>query len=252
MRVLIVLILMVSAFLFSYFITEKAITKLNQPIIEPIEDVSDYKNVQPTVNVIFKDKDNIIAVKGIFDENMASDFSRKVMTSTEDEILVYIDSPGGSVDSLDRMLQIMKVSEKKFICVSRMAASAAFMLFENCDKRYILVDGTLMGHNASLMLSGEITKVKSQLDYILEMLKRIETNVAKRLGISYKEYKSLVANEIWYGAEIAIKKSAADEITTAICTKELTEQIYEKTITNCNLFGGCETKTATLSECPLI
>lgn len=73
-------------------------------------------------------------------------------------IHINIDSPGGYVGVMLEIIdQIELAKEKgiKFTClVTRTAASAAFLIFNTCDKRQVYETSMLMWHSVGLYIDG--------------------------------------------------------------------------------------------------
>jgi len=195
---------------------------------------------------ILLDSNNFLAIDRQFDQTLESQFSLHVMLADPNkEMLLYIDSPGGSVMALTRMLQVMDNSGIRFTCIARFAASAAFMLFQNCTKRLILKDGILMSHNASTSVAGDLPQIIGQLLAITNLLDGIDAIAARRMGLTLKEYQNLIANDLWLDKVLAERYNAIDGIVDSIrCTREL----IEKGVTIKNPYG----LDFFLSACPLI
>jgi ATP-dependent protease ClpP protease subunit len=198
------------------------------------------------------DGDDFFAVTSEFDEDLSDNFQSKLLSFTGQKMYIYFDSPGGSVFSMASMIRQMDNSKIEFVCVARLAASAAFMMFQHCQKRLLLTDGILMAHNASGTFQGEFPRVRSLLDAIEETLQPIEEYVAKRLKVSYSEYKVMINNNLWLNFFTAPKQHAVDGILkNASCTKELNDSRVPTTQTQNTLFGSVSTTTLR-SGCPLI
>lgn len=84
---------------------------------------------------------------------------KKLVTDTlPDEIHLVINSPGGEVTSGFRFVTVMHAAQAKgtkFICfVPSLAASMAFHIYTQCDKRYALSGAALLWHRARVMIGG--------------------------------------------------------------------------------------------------
>jgi ATP-dependent protease ClpP protease subunit len=196
--------------------------------------------------------DNFFAVTDVFDELLLEEFSKKVMTYKGKSLYIYFDSPGGSVFAMSRIIGVMKSSDIKFTCIARFAASAAFAMYQACDTRYLLYDGILMQHNASVGLQGELPRIRTQLDAIEAVITAIEIDTANRLKMSYKNYKVAINNNMWLSQEKAIKRHAADTLLESIsCSKKLVESVVVKPVSVCSFFF-CDVSYQKFSGCPLL
>ena len=197
-------------------------------------------------------ENTFFAISSVFDESLKERFIKKLSTYKHKELVMYFDSPGGSVSVMTDIIAQMKASKVRFKCVARFAASAAFATFQACDERIILENGVLMQHPARGGFSGDLQNVKTLLDTVIDIVDRSYRDQAAKMKMDYKKFRNLVDNTIWMSYTKAIEYKAADSGLTAVtCSKELIEK--EKTVSYevCTLFG-CFKKEAVFSECPLI
>jgi len=170
---------------------------------------------------IVLDKDTVV-VRGSFDGKMAGKFIMDVSKIEGDEVVVFIDSPGGSISALQEMQAFMVASGKEFTCISLFAASAGSALFEQCDTRLVMRNGTLMFHNASYGLMAQPEpQVQTYNKYVLEIIKDLEVKNAKALGQSYEEYRMSVRDDLWLFGDKAVSYKAADDVVDVTCSPEL-------------------------------
>ena len=203
------------------------------------------------LDVVLKD-DNFFAVTSVFTERLLEDFNRKVMTYDGDELIVYIDSPGGSVFSVARMVSIMRSSEVKFTCVARFAASAAFTMFQACTNRYILYDGIIMQHNASGIFWDEFPRIETLYTAIKDIVTDMETQTAKRMKMEFKDFKVAINNNLWLSRITAPKYNAIDAVINTIkCEESLIKKTITKAERKCGWFS-CSTTYKKYSACPLL
>lgn len=196
--------------------------------------------------------DDFIAINTEFDDNLSNRFIEKVLTLKGNKLYVYFDSPGGSIFPMLRMIETIRVeSHIEFICVARFAASAAFMTFQHCNKRYILPDGILMSHNAAGGFQGEFPRVRSILNVMEGLLEPVEKRVAKKLKLSLREYKELINNNMWINSLSAEKLNAVDDVIRGVsCTKETVDAKVKTTNSVQTLFGQIDTEEVK-SACPI-
>lgn len=198
------------------------------------------------------DGDNFFAISGEFNDQMADDFLTKIFTYDKKRMFLYFDSPGGSVVSMLSMTRQMQNSNIEFICVAKEAASAAFVTFQYCTKRYILPDGFIMSHDASGTFEGEFTRMKERLATFSKLIEFSERHVAHRMKLSYNDYIALIVKELWLTQNDAIKMNASDDTAKNVfCSKELTEKIIIETVV-VHSFLGSVINVIKKSACPLI
>lgn len=195
---------------------------------------------------------NFFPITSVFSEKLLADFSEHLMNYDGDEMLIYFDSPGGSVFAMARMIGLMNSSKIKFKCVARFAASAAFNMFEACDTRLLLPDGILMSHEWSGGFRGEAPRILSLFKAIDGLVKHIEVQTVAKLNIEMKEYKALINQNLWMTAELGIKYNAIDGLVNNVsCSRKLTKQRVIKTVQFYS-FRGPINSTVIKNGCPLI
>lgn len=124
-----------------------------------------------------------------------------------------IDSPGGSVVAGARLLDYLKHSGKNIVTVcDNMCASMAFQIFQMGSKRLMTEKAILMAHPASGGSSGTIENMTAVIKMFKLYVDRMDADVAKRAGIPYKEFKHMVADNIWAETPEALKLNLADGV----------------------------------------
>ena len=110
---------------------------------------------------------NHVSIKGPIDESTSAKFISKMNKIKSNHIYIYIDSPGGSVDAGQRIIQYMnykKDMNKTLLCITQQASSMAFHIFQYCTHRYILQDSKMMQHQMSIReLSGNIESLNNYM-----------------------------------------------------------------------------------------
>lgn len=163
-------------------------------------------------------------------------------------IYLVLDTPGGDVFAGLNLIDNLRAIPQKIYTVTLFAASMGFQIVQNSDVRYITNQGTLMSHRAKLgglggQLDGELESryamIKRKVDYL-------DAVASKRMGITIKEYKSLILNEYWVHGFDSTGDKAADKVVNLRCGKSLSGTKLETVNT---FFGPVKVK---FSECPII
>lgn len=196
---------------------------------------------------------NTVVFRGPVTESSVSAVMRKMTKmsrrlSKNDVIYLVVDSPGGSIfDGLD-FIQFAKALPQRVNTITLFAASMGFMIVQNLDKRYIVTNGTLMSHRASVRgLSGQINgELESRYKMIKRVVDYLEHKSSKRMKIGIKEYHTLINPEYWVHGFDAVDDHAADEQVLVRCGPSLdgTEKVSYRTF-----FGSV---ILLFSKCPLI
>lgn len=171
----------------------------------------------------------------------------QLLSSKGDEVTMFISSPGGSIIAGLNLIQAMKASGKTITCIADFAASMAFIILQNCDKRLVTPNAVVMQHEASFGARGARPHVNSMVDFVNRMVATIEVQQAERIGMSLEDFKAKARNDWWLFGKEAIDNGVADSLTFVSCSTELLNKLVKKTARS--FFGS---KTYTASACPLI
>jgi len=172
----------------------------------------------------------------------------KCLSNIGSEINIVLYTPGGSVQAGQLFFDTIKALPCKFNTITIFSASMGYQTVQNLGKRYILPSGILMSHRAYISgLSGEID---GELDSIVNLLKanvnELDKIASKRVGITLKEYKDLIRDELWMTGSQAVKMGHADEVVLAKCDSTLLGSHFDTVQT---FFGPLQVE---FSNCPLI
>lgn len=133
-------------------------------------------------------------------------------------LVIDIDSLGGNVQAANHIAFDIIEQPIPVVCVvQKLAASAAFLIFQLCPARIIEPEATLMLHEASMPI-----EVDSLFDYLEGLIgmqalnDRLQLAMCGRMTITEKQcanhYRG--GGEWWMGANEALKVGAADVIWT--------------------------------------
>ena len=142
--------------------------------------------------------------------------------SFKENILVYIDSFGGSVDSLATMAEIIESSSKPVITAAvGKAFSAGALLLALGDERWIAPNSRIMLHKIRIMLCEEmdVDEVKQMAKEISVINEKWLKKAVSRSKMSYKDFSAKLIKEAgdWYlSPQEAIKYGFADTIGVPI------------------------------------
>ena len=136
----------------------------------------------------------------------------------EGEITLYINSPGGSVDSGMALYDVMQAVScpVRTVCVG-LAASMAALLFVSGAERDMLPHSRLMIHDPLIIQTGgSALKLKAVSDDLMETRQIIARVIAEHSGKSMEEVLAKTANDCYFRAEEAVKFGLADHIITSL------------------------------------
>lgn len=191
---------------------------------------------------------NHVSIKGRIDDYKASRFISKINKLNTTNIYVYIDSPGGDVDSGQKIIQYInfkKDTNKTIMCIAWEAHSMAFNILQACTYRYVLQDSKMMQHQMSLKnLAGNIENINNYMQITNKIYDKLILDASKRIGLSVEAYKIKIMNDWYlYGSEI-VENNVADAMISSVgCSKKLTDSDSLTTIGD-NILS--------ISDCPII
>lgn len=136
----------------------------------------------------------------------------------EGEITLYINSPGGSVDSGMALYDVMQAVScpVRTVCVG-LAASMAALLFVSGKRREMLPHSRLMIHDPLIVQTGgSALKLKAISDDLMETRQIIARVIADHSGKSMEEVLAKTATDSYFRAEEAVEFGLADRIVTSL------------------------------------
>lgn len=142
-------------------------------------------------------KDRIIIINGEIDNNLSNSVVAQLLyldSISNDDISIYINSPGGSVTDGFAIYDTMNYikSDVSTIGMGICASMAAFLLSSGTKgKRYILPNGEVMIHQPLGGVKGQATEIKIAAEHILKtkekLNKILSINTGKDLSIIEKD-----------------------------------------------------------------
>ena len=133
----------------------------------------------------------------------------------EQEITMYINSPGGEVSSGLALYDVMKAIQCpiRTVCVGT-AASMAAILFLSGDKRDMLAHSKVMIHDPLIPggIGGSALKVDAVARNLMQTRQTIADIISRHTGKSMEDVLAKTASDSYFGAEQAVKWGLADRI----------------------------------------
>lgn len=134
----------------------------------------------------------------------------------EEQITLYINSPGGNVDSGLALYDVMQAVSCpiRTVCVG-MAASMAALLFISGNRRDMLPHSRLMIHDPLIIQTGgSALKLKAVSDDLMETRQITARVIAEHSGKTMEEILAKTATDSYFRAEEAVEFGLADNIIT--------------------------------------
>lgn len=173
-------------------------------------------NIKEVVNYCLADKDELydrehrrLYLNSEIDESIIDGLAYMIMKYNRDDIgkavderdaiILYINSPGGSVTDGFGLIDIMLASKTPVYTVNQgICYSMGFLIFLAGQNRYAMKNSTFLCHDGSSFAFGSMAKLKDRLEFETgQMEKHIMDYILSRTIISEKLYKKNYKTE-WY------------------------------------------------------
>lgn len=138
------------------------------------------------------------------------------------EIVMYINSPGGGVDSGLALYDTMQAIScpVRTVCVG-LAASMAALIFVSGTRRDMLPHSRVMIHDPLIVQTGgSALRLKAVSDDLMETRRIVAEVIAQHTGRSLDDILAKTATDSYFRAEDAIKFGLADHIITSFKREE--------------------------------
>lgn len=159
-----------------------------------------------------------------FNEESAQRFREQVMERARRGpqliIPIYIDSYGGYVDSLAKMLETMDEVPNRFITIaSGKAMSCGAILLSHGDMRFVGRLSRVMIHNISSGSWGDVHAMKADSEESMRLNKIFMKLLAENCGMAYEDLQRKIkdttdSKQIWLSPEDALKFGIVDHVGT--------------------------------------
>lgn len=202
-------------------------------------------------NIILKADNTVSLNTDVSDESITGimlDVQRLNKIETDEPIYLVLNTPGGSVFAGINFIRYALTSRRPIHTVTIFAASMGFQIVQALPgKRLMAYSGVLMSHRAAVTgVGGQYPgELNVRVNFFQDISTQLDSDVAKRAGITLKQYQDLIHDEYYANNEKSIKDKFADASVNISCDASL-EETYTKTFST--LFGPVEVE---FSKCPL-
>ena len=163
-------------------------------------------------------KDRIILLTGEINDSVANNVVAQLLyldSLGNDDISIYINSPGGSISSGMAIYDTMNFikSDVSTICIGIAASMAAFLLSSGTKgKRCILPNADVMIHQPLGGAEGQATDIKIASERILNLKLRLNKILAKNTGKGLKTIERDTERDNYLNADDAVSYGLVDKI----------------------------------------
>ena len=163
-------------------------------------------------------KDRIIILNGEINDDSSNIVVAQLLyldSLNNEDISIYINSPGGSITSGMAIYDTMNFvkSDVSTICIGMSASMAAFILACGTKgKRYILPNSEVMIHQPLGGTQGQATDIKIATDRIMKLKNRLNSILAKQTGKSLKKITNDTERDYFMNSNEALSYGLVDKI----------------------------------------
>ena len=164
-------------------------------------------------------KDRIIFLGGPIDDDVANSVVAQMlfleMEDPESDIMLYINSPGGSIAAGMAIYDTMRYlkCEVSTLCVGMAASMGAFLLSGGAKgKRKSLPHAEIMIHQPLGGAQGQATDIKIQAEHIIRIKKTMNELLSEHTGKPLKTIERDAERDFYMTAEQAKEYGLIDEI----------------------------------------
>lgn len=180
-----------------------------------IEKTSDRTATWDVFSKLLKDQ-RIIFISEAIDAELASVIKAQLLYLSSDpneDITIYIDSPGGEVYSGLGIYDTIRFIPNKVntICTG-MAASMALILLLAGDKRGMLPNSRLMCHQPIGGVHGQQSDIEIVSEEIKFVRETLENIIIERSSVSKEDVKKYTDRDYWIGPDKAIELGFIDKV----------------------------------------
>ena len=172
----------------------------------------------PVQEALFKSR--TVLVFGEVDMRMAERVTAQLLALAakgDDEIRVFINSPGGHVESGDTIYDVMRFCGPKVKAIGTgWVASSGANIFLGAEKenRFCLPNTRFLLHQPSGGYRGQASDIAIEAEEIVKMRKRVNGIIAERTGQTYEKVVADTDRNFWMSAEQAVAYGLVGKIIT--------------------------------------
>lgn len=164
-------------------------------------------------------KDRIIMISGEINDDLANSVVAQLLflasENNEEEIKIYINSPGGSITAGMAIYDTMNFinPEVSTICIGMAASMAAFLLASGAKgKRFALENSEIMIHQPLGGVSGQATEIQIAAKHILRIKERMNKILAEKTNQQIEKINQDTERDNYMFSDEALEYGIIDSI----------------------------------------
>ena len=163
-------------------------------------------------------KDRIVFLSGEINDEVANLIVSELLylnSLNNEDIYLYINSPGGSVTAGMSIYDTMNFikCDVSTICVGMCASMAAFLLSSGAKgKRVCLKNGEVMIHQPLGGVQGQATEIKIHAERIIKLKEKLNKILASNTGKDIKKIERDTERDYYLDSEEALEYGLVDKV----------------------------------------
>lgn len=163
-------------------------------------------------------KDRIIILNGEINDSVSNCIVAQLLyldSLNNDDISLYINSPGGSISSGMAIYDTMNFikSDVSTICIGMCASMGAFLLSSGCKgKRYALPNSEVMIHQPLGGAQGQATEIKIVAEHIIKIREKLNKILSLNTGKNIAKIQRDTERDNYMSSEDALLYGLIDKI----------------------------------------
>lgn len=159
--------------------------------------------------------DGVIAEETWFDDDVTPKKFKRELNSSDGDITVWINSPGGDCIAASQIYTMLKEYPGKVsVKIDGMAASAASVVAMAGDSVLMAPTAMMMIHNPETGAWGNHNEMQKAIELLNEFKESIINAYELKTGLSRAKLSRMMEAETWMNAKKAVELGFADGMTT--------------------------------------
>jgi len=157
--------------------------------------------------------DGYIAEDSWFDDDITPKQFKDELYSSDGNITVMLNSPGGDVFAASQIYTMLKEYPGQItLKIEGLAASAASVIAMAADEVYMSPVAMMMIHNPATVIFGEVADLQSGIAMLSEVKESIINAYEQKTGLSRAKISHMMDAESWFNAWKAVELGFADKV----------------------------------------
>ena len=164
-------------------------------------------------------KDRVIFIRGEFSSDMADAVIAQLLflesVDSDEEIRMYINSVGGSVDAMFAIFDVMRYikCDVRTVAYGQAASAASFILMAGTKgKRMALPNTDIMIHELAGGFQGKAKDMKNKWNYLAKIDKKLNEHLSKFTGQPLEKIEEDIKLDHHMSAEDAVEYGIIDKV----------------------------------------